>query len=274
MLEETGNAARPAGARERRGCRYTLHAMGMDFFEFRETVTRKRAASPPAPAGVPAAVGQAPRPLSVSEVTARIDSAPSAGMPGTLLVQGEVSNYKGRHVSGHVYFTLKDARSCIDCVMFKSDATRLKFLPADGMELIASGRVGVYGQRGKYQLYVGTLRPVGQGALELAFQQLRAKLEAQGLFSPQRKRPLPRFPLRLLLVTSREAAALQDMLKVLRRFPWLRILLYPVAVQGDGAARNVAAAPGALQCRHRLHWWRGPHPAGAGRRIARRPVGL
>ncbi len=126
--------------------------------------------------------------------------------------------------------------------MFKSDAVRLKFQPGDGMEMLATGRIGVFPKRGNYQLYVARLDPLGQGALELAFQQLKAKLEAQGLFDPENKKPLPRFPQSIVLVTSQETAALQDMLKVLGRFPWLRVMLYHVAVQGDGCAAKIAGA--------------------------------
>jgi exodeoxyribonuclease VII large subunit len=157
-------------------------------------------------------------------------------------VQGEVSNINRNKTSGHLYFTLKDAEACLDCVMFRAEAAALKFQPVPGMELLAGGRIGVYGARGRYQLYVDQLRPLGKGALEIAFQQMRAKLEADGLFAAERKKPIPGYPLRIVLVTSREAAALADMLKVLRRFPWLSLMLYPVAVQGDGAADKIAAA--------------------------------
>ncbi len=181
-------------------------------------------------------------PLTVTQLTARIDRALTTQIPESLLVQAEVSNINRHQASGHLYFTMKDRETCIGCVMWGSDVERMKFIPKDGMELLASGRIGVYGKQGKYQLYVSTLRPLGKGALELAFQQLRAKLEREGLFAAERKRLIPRFPTTIVLVTSREAAALADMLKVLRRFPWLRIFLYPVPVQGDGAAEKIAAA--------------------------------
>ena len=121
-------------------------------------------------------------------------------------VRGEVSNLRAQ-TSGHVYFSLKDAGACIDCVMWKSDAARVRFQLAGGMELLARGNVQVYAQQGKYQLYVSSLQPLGQGALELAFQQVRAKLEAEGLFSAERKRPLPRFPSRVVLVTTNRFGA-------------------------------------------------------------------
>jgi len=183
-----------------------------------------------------------PEPITVSQLTNRIDRIIKGAIPETLHVRGQLSNFNEHQSSGHLYFTLKDANSCIDCVMFQSEAARLKFTPEDGMEMVASGRLGVYVQRGKYQLYVTALRPLGQGALELAFQQMRAKLEALGLFAQERKKRLPDFPRNIVLITSPEAAACHDMLKVLRRFAWLRIMIYPVAVQGNQAASQIAAA--------------------------------
>jgi exodeoxyribonuclease VII large subunit len=213
-----------------------------NFFEFREQVTGKKQPDKPAPALAPTTTKTKPEPMTVSQLTAVIDRAIKSGVPPSVLVKGEVSNFNAHRSSGHFYFTLKDAKSCIDCVMFRSDASRLKFLPEDGHELIAGGRIEVYAARGRYQLYVTSLHPVGRGALEIAFRQLHAKLAAEGLFATERKRPLPRFPLRVALVTSRSTAALQDMLKVLRRFTWLRLMLYDVPVQGDGAAEQIAAA--------------------------------
>jgi exodeoxyribonuclease VII large subunit len=221
---------------------------GTNFFDFREKLTTPRrapqAAAPapaPAPTSVPSA-HPAPKPLTVSQLTDRIDHVIQMGVPGLVVVQGEVSNFNHHRGSGHYYFTLKDERACIDCVMFRSDVARMKFTPEDGMELIARGEVKVYAARGRYQLYTVALRPLGRGALEVAFQQLRAKLEAEGLFAHERKKPIPQYPMRIALVTSRQTAALQDMLKVLRRFPWLRLGVYHVPVQGDGAAEQIAAA--------------------------------
>jgi exodeoxyribonuclease VII large subunit len=217
--------------------------MGTNFFDFREQVVgprpKPRSAKPLAAARGDGAGADV---LSVTQLTARIDGVIRAGFPAPLLVKGELSNYRPNPSSGHAYFTLKDAGACVNCVMWKSDAAQLRFTPADGMELLARGHVQVYAQQGKYQLYVSTLQPLGQGALELAFRQLRAKLEAEGLFAPERKRPLPRFPTRVVLVTSSATAALQDMLKVLRRFPWLRLFLYHVPVQGDGCGGRIAEA--------------------------------
>ncbi len=209
-----------------------------DFFEFREKLVKKRA--DPAPA--PPSKERAAKALSVSDLTRQIDKAIQSQLPETVLVRGEVSNFSLHGGSGHAYFTLKDDKACIDCVMWRSDAERMKFKPTDGMELLASAHVGVYAQRGRYQLYVKTLSPLGQGALELAFQQLRKKLEAEGLFSPDRKKLLPLYPRRIAIVTGAQAAAFHDVLKVLRRYPWLRLFVYPVPVQGEGAGEKIAAA--------------------------------
>jgi exodeoxyribonuclease VII large subunit len=208
--------------------------MPADFFEFREKLGAARV-----PKRADAAAGDA---LSVSQLTNLIDKAIRTELPSTVMVRGEVSNLNLHRTSGHLYFTLKDAGACIDCAMWKSDLTRLKFQPIDGMELLASGRVGVYQQRGKYQLYVSTLKPVGKGALELAFQQLRAKLEVEGLFAPQRKKALPVYPLNISIVTSRQTAALQDVLKVFARYRFLRLSVFHVPVQGDGSAEKIADA--------------------------------
>jgi len=189
-----------------------------------------------------AAAPPAPTAQTVSELTARIDKAIKSGLPGTVLVKGEISNFKPHHGSGHLYFTLKDPSASIDCVMWKDAARAMKFTAADGLEVLAAGRVSVYAERGKYQLYVNNLSPVGQGALELAFRQLRDRLQKEGLFAPDHKKPLPSYPIKIALVTSAATAALQDMLKVLKRFPWLKLFLYDVPVQGEGASEKIAAA--------------------------------
>jgi exodeoxyribonuclease VII large subunit len=211
--------------------------MSMNFFEFREQVVTKKTTAPQPQAGGA---------MTVSQLTAVIDRAIKSGVPSFVSVRGEVSNFNMHRGSGHWYFTLKDADACIDCVVFKSEAQRIKFKPGDGMELLAGGRIGIYAQRGRYQLYVSSLSPIGQGALELAFKQLRAKLEAEGLFAQERKKPLPRFPMNIILVTSRQTAALQDMLKVLRRYPFLDLKVFHVPVQGEGSAELIADAIGML----------------------------
>ena len=214
--------------------------MTESFFEFRARMTQRGEPAGAGPAVIPS--GTTAKPLSVTQLTRQIDRALKDNLPPAFLVKAEVSNFNHHGGSGHFYFTLKDRDACIDCVMFRSEAERVKFQPRDGMELLASGNVRVYAQRGRYQLYVTSLQPLGQGALELAFQQLRAKLEAEGLFEEDRKQALPEFPMRVAIVTASGAAALQDMLKVLRRFPWVKLMVYPVAVQGDAAAPGIAAA--------------------------------
>jgi exodeoxyribonuclease VII large subunit len=157
-------------------------------------------------------------------------------------VRGEVSNVSDRQASGHLYFTMKDAGACINCVMWRDNASRLRFQLEDGLEVIATGRVTLYAPQGRYQLTVQRLEPAGRGALELAFRQLQAKLAAEGLFDPERKKPIPKYPRRIAMVTSRATAALQDMLKVLRNFPWLELMVYHVPVQGDGSGAKIAEA--------------------------------
>ena len=132
----------------------------------------------------------------------------------SLLVQGEISNYK-KYPSGHHYFSLKDDRGSLRCVLFRGDAARLRFQPADGMGVLAFGRLSVFPRDGQVQLYCTQLLPDGRGALDLAFEQLRKKLEGEGLFDPARKRPLPAFPRRIALVTSPAGAAVRDMIRIL-----------------------------------------------------------
>ena len=157
-------------------------------------------------------------------------------------VQGEVSNLS-MPSSGHLYFTLKDADAQLRCVMFKGSARNLKFRPADGMGLIARGRISVYDQRGEYQLICEYLEPAGVGALQLAFTQLKERLAREGLFDERHKRPLPTLPRRVGVITSPTGAAIHDILNVLkRRFASVEILLYPVRVQGEGAAAEIARA--------------------------------
>ncbi len=211
-----------------------------NFFDLHRQVTRRR----PEPAQPAPPPGGSPKiePLTVTQLTRQIDRTIRTGMPQAVLVKGELSTYKPYPGSGHHYFTLKDSGSCIDCVMWRDDAARLRFAPRPGMEVLASGKVQVYIERGKYQLTVTSLQPVGQGVLELAFRQLKEKLEKEGLFAPQRKKPLPRFPGRVVIVTSRQTAALQDMLKVLKRYPWVKLSFYDVPVQGESAGRHIAGA--------------------------------
>jgi len=181
-------------------------------------------------------------PLTVSQLTALVKCAIESALPATLHVVGEISNFK-RHASGHLYFTLKDSSSEISCVLWRSDAARIKFEPKDGIEVIASGSVEVFERAGRYQLYVRRLDPRGVGALELAFRQLREKLEKQEFFDPSRKRVIPRMPATIAVVTSPTGAAIADVLRTLeRRFPFVRVLVFPVRVQGEGAAAEIARA--------------------------------
>lgn len=159
-----------------------------------------------------------------------------------LLVRGEVSNYKC-YPSGHHYFSLKDEQGSIRCVMFRGDAARLRFKPVNGLSVIAYGRVSVYPRDGQYQLYCTQLMEDGRGALDRAFEELKRKLEAQGLFDPDKKQPLPVYPRRIALVTSPAGAAVRDMIRILRqRWPLTEVLVVPVRVQGEGAAEEIAAA--------------------------------
>jgi exodeoxyribonuclease VII large subunit len=163
-----------------------------------------------------------------------------------LWVEGEVSNFV-RASSGHCYFTLKDANAEIRCVMWRSDAERQGYLPTDGDSVLSHGRVGVYEVRGLYQLYVDQIRPAGIGDLYAQFERVKARLKAEGLFAPERKKPLPRFPECIGVVTSPKAAALQDILYVLNcRFPLAKVLVSPTPVQGDAAPPQVVAAIEAL----------------------------
>ena len=157
-------------------------------------------------------------------------------------VEGELTNL-ARPRSGHMYFTLKDSRAQVRCALFRSNRMRLRFEPRDGMQVIARARVGLYGPRGDFQLVVQELEPAGEGALRLAYDRLRLRLQEEGLFDPKHKRPLPGFPRRLGVVTSPTGAAVRDVLKVLgRRFPALPVVIYPTRVQGEGAGEEIAAA--------------------------------
>src|SRR5256886_2822033 len=161
---------------------------------------------------------------------------------GAVWVQGEISNYK-LYPSGHQYFTLKDQRAQISCVIFRNAMPPLRIPIADGAQVQVYGTVTVFEARGQYQLNVQILQPRGVGLLQAKFEALKRKLQAEGLFAPERKRPLPKFPRRIGIVTSRSGAAIRDMLNVLkRRAPWLQILINPVRVQGTGAAQEIAVA--------------------------------
>jgi exodeoxyribonuclease VII large subunit len=178
---------------------------------------------------------------TVAELTREIKALLEEGF-AWVWVSGQISNYRPAN-SGHFYFTLKDSEAQLPAVMWRSTAQQLRFQPHDGLEIIAAGRVEVYPPHGKYQLVIAELQPKGLGALELAFRQLCEKLSKLGYFETGRKKPLPRFPRRIALITSPTGAAVRDMLENIgQRWPGIEILICPVRVQGDGAAQEIAAA--------------------------------
>ena len=179
---------------------------------------------------------------SVSQLVSRVSRAIRGAFPEKVTVVGEISNFT-RASSGHLYFSLKDAEASIPCVMWQSMAKRLKFDPSDGLEVVAEGKVDFYEVRSAIQLYAEKLTPRGEGALELAFRQLREKLSAEGLFEPGRRKPVPRFPRAVGVITSPTGAAVRDIRRTLhRRWGGLAVYLVPVRVQGDRAAGEIAEA--------------------------------
>ena len=183
--------------------------------------------------------------LTVTELTLLLKDCLEGNFPRVAVV-GEISNCMHAG-SGHVYFTLKDDAAQLRGVIWKMRASRIRFDIRDGLQVIAIGRMDLYPARGSYQLVIDVLSPHGVGPLELAFRQLHERLAAEGLFAPERKRPLPRIPRRIALVTSPQGAAVRDMLQVItRRWPGVRVVIVPVPVQGDGAAQLIAAGIGRL----------------------------
>ncbi len=178
---------------------------------------------------------------SVSQLTRDIKSVLEQSFP-RLWVEGEISNYK-RHSSGHIYFTLKDESAQISCAMWKFRAAQLAFLPQDGIKVLVEGDVQVYERSGNYQLIIQQIQPAGVGALQMAFEQLKRRLLAEGLFDDAHKKTLPFFPGSVGLITSPTGAAIRDIVSVIRRrSPATKIVLLPVRVQGTGAAEEIAAA--------------------------------
>ena len=181
--------------------------------------------------------------LEVSQVNSYIKEMMDAdGLLQSLCIRGELSNYK-KYPSGHHYFTLKDGNGALKCVMFRSSAMRLRFRPENGMQVLAAGRITVYPRDGAYQLYCVSMRPEGAGDLAEAFEALKRKLSAEGLFDEVHKKPIPAYPHRIALITSGAGAALHDMLRILgARYPLAEVKLLPVRVQGAEAPGEIAAA--------------------------------
>jgi exodeoxyribonuclease VII large subunit len=178
---------------------------------------------------------------TVSDITRQIKQSLETSFP-RIWIQGEISNFK-QHTSGHLYFTLKDEGAQISGVMWRSRVANLTIVPEDGMKVIARGSITVYPPRGNYQIDCDQIQPIGIGELQLAFERLKKKLAAEGLFEPEHKKPIPEYPERIGIVTSETGAALQDIRSVLgRRFPSVEVILVPVRVQGVGAVEEIAEA--------------------------------
>src|SRR5437588_1823105 len=178
---------------------------------------------------------------TVSELTGKIRDLLAKNFTD-ISVQGEISNCREAQ-SGHIYFTLKDDRAQVRCVYFKQQQRGIKFRPEDGLQITVRGSISVYEQRGEYQIYIEKIDLVGQGALQLAFEQLKKRLEAEGLFDAKHKKPLPVLPSRIGLITSPKGAAVRDVVRILRRrFPNVCLALFPVRVQGEGSAQEIAKA--------------------------------
>ena len=190
------------------------------------------------------------RPLSVSELTSQVRGALENRF-ASVWVEGEISNFKA-HTSGHWYFTIKDHSAQLRATCFRGVNGRIRFRPSDGLQVRARGRLTVYEPRGEYELCVEGLDPVGAGALRVAFEQLRDRLQAEGLFDEELKRPLPLLPRRVGVVTSPSGAAIRDILQIIaRRTRTVHVLLAPARVQGEGAGREIARAIELLNNYHR-----------------------
>ena len=181
------------------------------------------------------------RPVTVSEVSEYIKSLLENDRNlGNICIKGEISNFKA-HSSGHLYFSLKDEGAVISGVMFRGMASKLRFRPENGMKVLAYGRISSFPRSGQYQIYVSDLQPDGVGALFVAFEQLKNRLAEEGLFDPEHKKPLPRYPRRIAVLTSPTGAAVRDMIRILKaRYPLAEVIVCPVQVQGPGAAEQIA----------------------------------
>lgn len=182
--------------------------------------------------------------LTVSAVTKYIKALIEGDANlSNVIIEGEISNLKLHRASGHLYFSLKDEGAVISAVMFRSAASGLGFKPEDGMKVLAKGRISLYEKSGQYQIYVTAMKPAGLGDLHVAFEKMKRKLWEEGLFDPAAKKPLPEYPSRIGVITSRSGAAVRDILNIIgRRYPLAEVLLYPVLVQGDGAVDSMVEA--------------------------------
>ena len=182
--------------------------------------------------------------LSVSQLNRYVKSILEQNLPlRDVFIRGEISNFKGQYASGHLYFTLKDKDASIKAVMFRSHASQIRFTPENGMTVLVRGEVNVFERDGVYQIYCREMQPDGIGDLSLAFEQLKKKLSAEGLFDPAHKKPIPPFPQVIGIITAKTGAALQDMLNVLsRRYPSVVVLVRSVLVQGEKSAADLRAA--------------------------------
>jgi len=179
---------------------------------------------------------------TVAQVNSLVRDVLAANLPSSLTIKGEITDWKA-HQSGHCYFSLKDEESVLPCAMWRTSFAKVKFKPANGLAVLVTGSIDLYVPQGRYKLIVEEMIPAGMGALQLAFEQMVRKLEAEGLFAESHKRPLPRYPQRIGILTSESGAALHDIAdSVHNRWPCTRLALYPVPVQGPGAAEAIAAA--------------------------------
>jgi len=188
--------------------------------------------------------------FTVSQINRLIKKLLEEGLPAKIAVAGEITGWK-RHHSGHRYFSVKDDRAILPCIMWKSNHQRVKFEAENGLEIIAVGFINVYPPQGRYQFYVETMQPKGVGALQLAFEQMRKRLRQEGLFKDEHKKSLPEFPRRIGILTSESGAAVGDIIQsVQQRWPCTKLFLYPVPVQGKGAAQKIAEAVGEVNRRN------------------------
>ena len=182
--------------------------------------------------------------LTVSQVNRYIKAILDEAQPlNRIYVSGEISNFKHYRQSGHMYFTLKDNSSQLKCVMFAGNNSSLKFTPEDGMSVVCFGKVSAYERDGQYQLYVSSMQPNGLGALALAYEQLKQRLEKEGYFAPEHKKPIPKYPTKIGVATSNMGAAVEDIKNIIsRRFPLVEIVICPTVVQGGDASEDIASS--------------------------------